>query len=226
MKLIAKFSRNGAACYMSHLDLLRCVQRTLRRANIPLAYSQGFNPHPILSFAQAMGVGLETEGDYFEVGLSEQMDPTEFVETFNRTATPGVHVLQARYAEEREKTIMSQVVAASYRFSVEPSKEKQSIKALTELMDATEYLFEKKTKSGINTENMRPRIFQARYSDGCIEALLSCGNDNLQPKAFWQAICQLSGNEEPAHMVRTELWRKGPEGYEPLAQTPGIGPQI
>ena len=73
MKMIAKFSRKGAACYMSHLDLLRCVQRTLRRANMPLAYSQGFNPHPILSFAQALGVGLATIGDYFEVLLQRLM---------------------------------------------------------------------------------------------------------------------------------------------------------
>ena len=103
MKMIAKFSRKGAACYMSHLDLLRCVQRTLRRANMPLAYSQGFNPHPILSFAQAMGVGLATIGDYFEVGLEENLEPEAFAAAFNACATPGVHVIQARQAEEKEK---------------------------------------------------------------------------------------------------------------------------
>ena len=186
--MIAKFSRKGAACYMSHLDLLRCVQRTLRRANMPLAYSQGFNPHPILSFAQAMGVGLATIGDYFEVGLEENLEPEAFAAAFNACATPGVHVIQARQAEEKEKTIMSQVEAATYRFQLEKQLQTAMKDALIKLMAAPEYLFEKKSKSGVKQENMRPRILQAEFQDVSIEAQLSCGNDNLQPKAFWQAI--------------------------------------
>ena len=172
--MIAKFSRKGAACYMSHLDLLRCVQRTLRRANMPLAYSQGFNPHPILSFAQAMGVGLATIGDYFEVGLEENLEPEAFAAAFNACATPGVHVIQARQAEEKEKTIMSQVEAATYRFQLEKQLQTAMKDALIKLMAAPEYLFEKKSKSGVKQENMRLRSLQAEFQDVSIEAMTIC----------------------------------------------------
>lgn len=220
MKMIAKFSRKGAACYMSHLDLLRCVQRTLRRANMPLAYSQGFNPHPILSFAQAMGVGLATIGDYFEVGLEENLEPEAFAAAFNACATPGVHVIQARQAEEKEKTIMSQVEAATYRFQLEKQLQTAMKDALIKLMAAPEYLFEKKSKSGVKQENMRLRILQAEFQDVSIEAQLSCGNDNLQPKAFWQALCDLSGVQSQPQILRIELWRKEKDAFTPLSQSP------
>ena len=222
MKMIAKFSREGAACYMSHLDLLRCVQRTLRRAGIPLSYSQGFNPHPILSFAQAMGVGLATTGDYFEVGLSEDMTPQAFVQSFNDAAAPGVHVLQARPAAEREKTIMSQVEAATYRFFIQEPLQAAFKPALADLMGAAEYIFEKKSKSGVKQDNMKPRILQAEIQGDEIVAQLSCGNDNLQPKAFWQALCDLSGTQAKTKILRTELWRREKGVLAPLSQPPHL----
>lgn len=222
MKMIAKFSREGAACYMSHLDLLRCVQRTLRRAGMPLAYSQGFNPHPILSFAQAMGVGLATTGDYFEVGLSEEMEPQAFTAAFNACATPGVHVMQARAAGEKEKTIMSQVEAATYCFQIEESLHAVVKDALTELMSVSDYWFEKKNKSGVKRENMRPRILQAEVQNGEVVAQLSCGNDNLQPKAFWQALCDLSGIQSQPQIRRLELWRREKDAFTPLSQSPSL----
>ena len=197
---------------MSHLDLLRCVQRTLRRAEMPMAYSQGFNPHPLLSFAQAMGVGLGSRGDYFEVGLTEELEPAEFVKRFNEKATPGVHVLQARAAAEKEKTVMSQVQAAQYRFTV-PEEAEDTIKdALYTLMNSQTFPYEKKSKSGVKQDDMRPKIFRGSMENRAVEAILSCGNDNLQPKAFWQALCKLANSELPTKIVRLDLFRR--EGNE------------
>lgn len=221
MKLIVKFSRQGAACYMSHLDLLRCVQRTLRRAGIPMAYSQGFNPHPVLSFAQAMGVGLATRGDYFEVGMAETMAPQAFVDAFNAAATPGVRALEARWAAEKEKTVMSQVEAATYCFSLSQEDGPAFASALAALLAKESVPYEKKSKAGFKQDDMRPRILQAAREGGAVYATLSCGNDNLQPRAFWQTLCQFAGRQATAHITRTELWRREDGMLAPLSSVPG-----
>ena len=179
---------------------------------MPLSYSQGFNPHPLLSFAQAMGVGLGSRGDYFEVGLTEELEPAEFVKRFNEKATPGVHVLQARAAAEKEKTVMSQVQAAQYRFTV-PEEAEDTIKdALYTLMNSQTFPYEKKSKSGVKQDDMRPKIFRGSMENRAVEAVLSCGNDNLQPKAFWQALCKLANRELPTKIIRLDLFRR--EGNE------------
>ena len=82
--MIAKFSRKGAPVTCRIWICCVVCSAILRRANMPLAYSQGFNPHPILSFAQAMGVGLATIGDYFEVGLEENLEPEALLQRLMR----------------------------------------------------------------------------------------------------------------------------------------------
>ena len=71
-------------------------------------------------------------------------------------------------------------------------------------------------------ENMRLRILQAEFQDVSIEAQLSCGNDNLQPKAFWQALCDLSGVQSQPQILRIELWRKEKDAFTPLSQSPSL----
>jgi radical SAM-linked protein len=69
MRLVIKYTKEERVKYISHLDFLRLVQRAIRRADIPVAYSQGFNPHPRLSFASALAVGVTSEGEYLDIYL-------------------------------------------------------------------------------------------------------------------------------------------------------------
>ena len=71
MRIIARFEKGEAVRFVSHLDIQRTFQRAFRRANIPLAYSQGFNPHPQLSFATALSLGYTSEAEWFDVKLAE-----------------------------------------------------------------------------------------------------------------------------------------------------------
>ena len=78
-----KFSKGEEVKYISHLDLQRTFQRALRRADIQIAYSQGFNPHPKLSFAMALAVGMTSEGEYVDVELAHPIDAKEMKERLN-----------------------------------------------------------------------------------------------------------------------------------------------
>lgn len=193
MKMVVKFARTGSLCYISHLDLMRCVQRTFRRAGLPLAYSQGFNPHPILSFAQALSVGMETHGDYLEVGFTEPLAPEGVIEALNTHAPAGFKALAARSMAEGEKSPMARIVAAQYAIRPAEADAQAFVWGIEKLLQQTTYIYEKRTKSGMKQQDMRPLIHSIVIKDAQVHAVVSCGNENLAPQALVQAICQEGG---------------------------------
>ncbi|MBQ6865648.1 MAG: DUF2344 domain-containing protein, partial [Clostridia bacterium] len=83
MRIIAALHERGRAAYLSHLDMQRTLQRALRRADMPLVYSQGFNPHPLVAFAGALSTGYESEREWFDVRLEGEIIPTDFEARLN-----------------------------------------------------------------------------------------------------------------------------------------------
>ena len=75
MRLAVVFTKEAPVRFVSHLDLQRLFQRAFRRAKLPLAYSQGFNPHPLVAFATALSVGFTSEGEYLDLTLTEDVSP-------------------------------------------------------------------------------------------------------------------------------------------------------
>ena len=92
MKLIAAYQKGNEIAMISHLDIQRTLQRAFRRAGIPLLYSNGFNPHPQFSFATAAATGMSSSCEWFEVQLSEEMAPEEFVRRANEVMPRGMRV--------------------------------------------------------------------------------------------------------------------------------------
>ena len=83
MRMIAEFEKMGRMSWFSHLDLQNTMQRALRRAQLPVAYSQGFNPHVLTSFATALSVGCQSRGEVMEVEMAGEISPEEFAEKLN-----------------------------------------------------------------------------------------------------------------------------------------------
>ena len=191
MNMLVKFSRFGALSYCSHLDLLRCVQRTMRRAGLPMQYSQGFNPHPVLNFAQALGVGLQTRGDYFAVTLSEEVDPKAFLLRFNAHAPSGLSAILAREMGEQEKSPMALVQAAIYAFEVDPMYLEALHKAVGTLLAADSYCFVVKDRE----QDIRKLIHWAQCKEEGVQCCVSCGNDNLSHKVIAKVLSDISGIE-------------------------------
>ncbi|MBQ9988371.1 MAG: DUF2344 domain-containing protein [Clostridia bacterium] len=203
MKILVKFSRSGALCMISHLDLLRTVQRSLRRAELPILYSQGFNPHPILSFAQAMGVGLETEGDYFAVGMEDTFDPAQFCERFNACAPSDLMAIAARKMANKERDPMARVQAARYRLVSD--NEQALVQAAKALFKKTEYPYTRKTKSGERESDMRPMLLGLNTENG-VRITVTCGDTNLPPAVLAAALAHVGGfPAENISFVREDL---------------------
>ena len=115
MKARIKFRKYGALKFIGHLDVMRYFQKVMRRADIPIAFTGGFSPHMIMSFASPLGIGLESDGEYLDIELTEPIASREAVQRMNEAGVEGIEVLSLRQiAEEKKMTGMTILAAADY----------------------------------------------------------------------------------------------------------------
>ena len=122
MRIIASFYKHEQVMFVSHLDMQRLFQRAFRRADLPLAYSNGFNPHPLLSFATALSVGYTSDCEYFDVMLSEYVSPAEFKRRVNAVLPQGVHIVDAVDAGEFKASLTPLMRSAEYDIELESER--------------------------------------------------------------------------------------------------------
>ncbi|MDF2547062.1 MAG: hypothetical protein K0R93_1960 [Anaerosolibacter sp.] len=158
-KLRVKFVKNDLMKFISHLDLLRLMERALRRADIKLSFSQGFNPHPKISFATAVPIGLSSEGEYMDVELDEELKPDSFVDRVNRQLPEGIKIISAKNIEAKTPALMAIVDASSYIVScpLENDTTQNTIEvAIKDFMDLEEIIIHKVSKK--NGRNVTKEI--------------------------------------------------------------------
>ena len=114
MKARIKFRKYGVMRFIAHLDIMRYFQKAMRRAHIPIAFTQGFSPHMIMSFANPLGVGVTSEGEYFDIELQGYISTKDAVKQLNEVMVDGVEVLNLVELPEGQKTGMAIVAAAEY----------------------------------------------------------------------------------------------------------------
>lgn len=113
-RIRARFCKMDLMKFISHLDLMRMMERTLRRSNVPLGFSQGFNPHPKISFATALAIGVSSEGEYIDIDVTEHLDLESFKSNMNKQLPSGIHILQCKYISLSTKPLMAVVDFSSY----------------------------------------------------------------------------------------------------------------
>src|SRR4051794_26075293 len=90
-----RYTKRGRLRFTSHRDIARAFERALRRAHVPMAYSQGFNPHPKISWIGAAPTGVASEAEYVEIQLVETVEPADLVAILDAAMPPGLDVLEA-----------------------------------------------------------------------------------------------------------------------------------
>ncbi len=147
MRIRVKFRKYGAMKFIGHLDMMRYFQRAIRRAQIDIAYSEGFHPHPLMSFAAPLGVGITSDGEYFDISVHS----TEGSLTrLNEAMAEGVEVTSYRRLSDSDKKAMSAVAAADYELTFRENYEVPQIDYEAALVsffeERDEILITKKTK--------------------------------------------------------------------------------
>ena len=112
------YTKVEEAKYIAHLDLARVYERSLRRAGIRVAYSEGFNPHPKISFGSALAVGVEGEQEYVDIELEEEQDIQEILGRLQEQLPKGIRLIEGQVITQGAKALMAVLNAASYRITV------------------------------------------------------------------------------------------------------------
>jgi radical SAM-linked protein len=128
-RLRLTFSRGEELKYISHLDLMRLWQRALRRADIPLVYSQGFSPHPRLSLAAPLAVGVTSDGELMDIFLERRVSPHFFLKTVREQLPRGIDITEVVELGMGLPSLQSQVRFAEYRVIAESDKELKEVEA-------------------------------------------------------------------------------------------------
>ena len=149
----ARFVKEGDAIWMSHLDLMRVLQRSFRRAGLLLAHSQGYTPHPELSLALPLSVGVSSECEIMDFKLAEGQDEAGLCARLNRTLPAGVRILEVYDSGEKIKHLRRLRIELTLEY--DGGVPDGAIEAITELFSREEITFEKTTKSGaVVTQNL------------------------------------------------------------------------
>lgn len=187
MRYLIKFKKGEGIKYVSHLDVMRSVQRTFNRAGLPVSYSKGFNPHMKLSLTQPLSVGVYSVGDYLDIEFDIETDEEEIKNKFNGSSNKNLEILKVVKIREnydaqgrKIKPSMAAVDYASYRVNIKYDDISKLKDELEELLKCRDWEIMKKTKSGEKEVNIRPMVKYLNYKvqDNVlkIDALLCCGS--------------------------------------------------
>ena len=199
-----KFNKEGDMIYISHLDLQQLLQRAFRRAEIDLVHSQGFNPHPKISYGNALALGTESQGEYFDVEIvDESITIDEYLTKMNGQLPEGIKFIKAMEITKETPSLASTIEYGEYIFTIELEKSltKEFVKSqLLEFMSNEEIMITKRNKKGkIVESNIRPMIKQFDILDLqdnliTIEATIATGSKaNLNTNVFIPKILEMLG---------------------------------
>ena len=205
MRVIYRFGKQGRLRFVSHLDLQRYMQRTLNRTGLPVAYSLGFNPHPVMSFASALAMGWESEYEVFDVKLAHIVPVEEAIERMRASLPEEMPIYEARIVEDNHPAMMALVKMAEYRIT--PSEHLEELKN-----GAREFLFSdsvmaiRKTKSGEREVDIRPLCVKlTSEGDALVARTMLTEVDTLKPDLLMSKLSEMAGIEVPRLRIERKL---------------------
>ncbi len=210
-----QFSKNGPAKFISHLDLLRNFERAFRRAGLPLAFSEGFNPHPRLFFAAPLPVGMEGEREYLDLELEKNI---EIKNLFLSNVFPeGIQIKKIWRLRGNEKALMATLEKASYSIEADfqgPAHQENLNREIQSFLSAGVIEVTVKKKDCSRIRNIRPGIYnlKGRFEPNrlYLEMELQAGSSgNIRPEEVFGAFMEKSGlihNVTDFNIKRTNLF--------------------
>lgn len=218
--MLIRFSYSvvGTVKFLSHLDLLKYFCKSVKRANIPIAYSEGFNPHPKIAFGPPRGVAIAGLNEYCDMKLKTEMNAEEFVERFNNALPKGIKINSARVVEGKVKPLQAVINRAEYTAEFCCKKLNLSSKVNNLLAaDTVEYV-RYNPKKGNKTINLRSGIESLVWlpdnEGGKLNMTLIFGeNGSVKPT---EVVNYLTNDEYECVIVRTGLFVADNQGNKCL----------
>ena len=196
LKARIKFRKSGVMKFIGHLDVMRFFQKVMRRADIPIAFTGGFSPHMIMSFANPLGVGVTSDGEYFDIELTEEIDMDAAVTRMNQVMVEGIEIVNmVPISDDKKRTGMSIVAAADYLSNVKNDAFPENWKEKAAgFMNQEQILIVKKTKKSEKEVDIKPMIYKFEIREEGVYMQVATGSvENLKPEVVMQALGQYLG---------------------------------
>ena len=198
-RLRLRFTKTGRAVYISHLDLMRTMQRAFLRGDIPLRYSEGFNPHAIISIALPLSVGAASSCELMDFKLREFMSLQEITYRLNRALPEGIEALECYEWERKCKEIKWLDIAGEWEY--DKGNAAELLPDVAEFFAQDSIVIERKTKSGMGQTDIVPAIrsmsLDASGNTMSVKAIISAQEPTLNPEHLISALRQLAPELAP-----------------------------
>ncbi|HEX79480.1 MAG TPA: DUF2344 domain-containing protein [Dehalococcoidia bacterium] len=205
-RLRVKFGRGDSVKFISHLDIIKLWHRALRRAGIDLAYSEGFNPHPRISLAAPLALGITSDVELMDIFTRRHISPHSFTAMVGRQLSPGIEILQVCLVAPTMPALQSQVRFAEYSVDVEGKADDVSA-AIVSLLAKENLPWQHQRDTGTRSYDLRSLIDDLWLGDwsnggGVVNMRLRCdSNGSGRPEQVVKAL----GLGEPGSIHRTKL---------------------
>ena len=155
-KLRVRYAKRGRLRFTSHRDIQRSLERALRRADIPMAYSAGFSPHPKVSYAGAAPTGTASEAEYLEISVSVRCDPAAVRAALDESMPPGLDVLEV--VEAGPGNLVERLQASAWRIELPGVADEPARAAVATFLAAAEVPVQRMMKNGLRTFDTRGAV--------------------------------------------------------------------
>jgi radical SAM-linked protein len=199
-----EFEKTTEGRYISHLELLRAWERALRRAEIPIAFSEGFNPHPKMSFASALAVGVTSEQEYMEIEVKEELSAEDLHTRLNDQLPKALVVKRVVKLTEKQPALMAVIKAATYliRFELlEPYTLDELQSKLDEFLAKESLIIQKESKKGkypkqkdkeLRSGIIALKLLEVVKNEAMIELTVQSGSEgNIRPEEVLLALKEI-----------------------------------
>ena len=206
MKMIVVFEKKERLRLIGHLDLMRAMQRALRRSDLPLRYSQGFNPHILLNFAAPLSLGMPGKREIMEVPLEKPVNEKEFVAKLSSALPSDLPLVSVRAVKDEHPAPMASLTAAMYTAKMETVPEGLA-DAIARFLSQDQIPAIRKTKSGMKECDLRPMIYDLALTGDTLRMTLAlCEKATCKPDLLLNTLFDSAGMERPRMLItRTQM---------------------
>ena len=208
-RLRIAFTRGEEVKYLSHLDLMRLWERALRRADIPLAYSQGFSLHPRISIAAPLPIGVISEGELMDILLSKRFSPYYFIKAVAQQLPLGIGITGVEQVSPQIPSLQSQVRQAEYRVELDTDKQPQEVEeVIRSFMGKEHFPWQHMRDHVIRHYDIRilvDRLWLIEWKESLCTLGMRLRNDNSATGRAEQVTLALGFPDPPKLIQRTKL---------------------
>lgn len=201
--MMAVFEKSERLRHIGHLDIQRAMMRALRRSELPVSYSKGFNPHILLTFASALSTGAAGKKEIMDVTMAQDVAPEQFMQQMNRALPPDMQLSFAKVLDDRHPALMAQVQAADYSLKIaDADAAEKMIAAIPDFLAQTAIMAMRRTKSGMKETDIRPLLLSLDGENGEIHALMTLTETlACKPDMLMTALSAFVGLETPPEVL-------------------------